>query len=191
MTTTTAETAHADAGLMSASEYARLPDRGVPTELVQGRVVEMNVPAPRQGQICARIDRIVGIYAEQHDLGHVVVNDSGILTKRDPDTVRGADIAFYSYALVPRGPLPQGYLDVVPELVFEVRSPTDRWAKVHAKVSEYLQAGVRVVCVLDQVSERAFGYRDDEPPQALQPDDELRVPDVLGDFRTPVRRFFD
>jgi hypothetical protein len=45
--------------------------------------------------------------------------------------------------------------------------------------------------VLDQVSERTFVYRDDEPPQTLQPDDELHLPDVLGDFRAPVRRFFE
>src|SRR5438552_2349446 len=138
--------------LLSAEQYLQLPDRGVPTELVRGRVVEMNVPAPRHGQICSKVDRIVGNYAEEHGLGHVVTNDSGVLTEHDPDTVRGADVAFYSYSRVPRGKLSSGYLDTVPELVFEVRSPTDRWRKVLAKVLEYLEAGVSVVCVLDQVS---------------------------------------
>jgi Uma2 family endonuclease len=100
-------------------------------------------------------------------------------------------VAFYSYQRVPRGPLPRGYLSVVPELVFEVRSPFDRWPGVLAKVSEYLDAGVSVVCVLDQVSETAMVFRTEEFPQTLEGDDELHLPDVLGEFRVAVRRFFE
>jgi Uma2 family endonuclease len=177
--------------LLTAEEYVKLPDRRVPTELVRGRVIEMNVPAPRHGQICSKVDRIVGNYADEHELGQIVVNDSGVITQHDPDTVRGADAAFYSYVRVPRGPLPPGYLDVVPELVFEVRSPTDRWPRPFAKAGEYLEAGVTVVCILDQMSERVLVCRAEELPRILHGDDELHLPDILGDFRVPVRRFFE
>jgi Uma2 family endonuclease len=118
--------------LLTAQEYLQLPDGGVPTELVRGKVVEMNVPTPRHGQICAKVARIVGHYADEHGLGHLLTNDSGVLTERDPDTVRGADVAFYSCARVPRGKIPPGYLDAVPELVFEIRSPTDKWRRALA-----------------------------------------------------------
>jgi Uma2 family endonuclease len=181
----------ATVSLLTAEEYARLPDRGVPTELVRGKVVTMNVPAPRHGQICSKIDRLVGNHADQRGLGHVVVNDSGVVTQRDPDTVRGADVAFYSFGRVPRGPFPAGYPNVVPELVFEVRSPTDRWSRLLGKVSEYLDTGVTVVCVLDQQSETVHVYRNDDLPRTLHGEDELTLPDVLGDFRVVVSRFFE
>jgi Uma2 family endonuclease len=177
--------------LLTAQEYLQLPDRGIPTELIRGRVVEMNVPAPRHGQICCKIARLLGNYADEHDLGHVVVNDSGILTEHDPDTVRGADVAFYSFLRVPRGKFPPGYPTVVPEVVFEVRSPTDRWSKLLAKVLEYLEAGVSIVCILDQVSETVQIHREEELPQTLHNSDELHLPDVLGDFRVSVQRFFE
>ncbi|HTU92140.1 MAG TPA: hypothetical protein VMF69_18810 [Gemmataceae bacterium] len=45
--------------LLSAAEYAQLLDRGLPTELVRGRVVELNVPAPRHGEICANITSLI------------------------------------------------------------------------------------------------------------------------------------
>ena len=151
----------------------------------------MNVPAPRHGQICSKIDRLVGNHADQHQLGHVVANDSGVIIERGPDTVRGPDVAFYSYSRVPPGPLPEGYLDVVPELTFEVRSPTDRWSRILGKVSEFLDAGVTVVCVLDQVSETVQVYRIDELPRTLHNSDELHLPDILGDFRVAVQRFFE
>jgi Uma2 family endonuclease len=177
--------------LLTAQEYARLPDAGVATELVRGKVVPMTVPSPRHGQICSKIDRLVGNYAETAGLGHVVVNDSGVVTERDPDTVRGADVSFYSFARVPPGPFPSGYLAVVPELIFEVRSPTNRWPRVLAKVSDFLEAEISIVCVLDQVSETLQVYRSEELPRTLHGDDELYLPDVLGDFRVAVRRFFE
>jgi Uma2 family endonuclease len=177
--------------LLTSAEYAKLPDRGIPTELVRGRVVEMNVPAPRHGEICANITTLINPYVRSQGMGRIVSNDGGILTEREPDTVRGGDVAFYSYNRVPQGPLPAGYLDVVPELVFEVRSPTERWSRLITKAGEYLEASVAVVCLLDQVSETVQVYRADELPRTLHADDELHLPDILGELRVPVRRFFE
>jgi Uma2 family endonuclease len=177
--------------LLSAAEYALLPDRGIPTELVRGRVVEMNVPAPRHGEICANVTTLINPHVRGQGMGRIVSIDGGIRTERDPDTVRGGDVAYYSYARVPQGPLPAGYLDVVPELVFEVRSPTERWSRLITKAGEYLEAGVTVVCLLDPVSETVQVYRADELPRTLHADDELDLPDVLGALRVPVRRFFE
>ena len=177
--------------LLTAEEYVQLPDRGAPTELVRGRVVEMNVPAPRHGEICVNIILLLGPHVRANNRGRLVSNDSGILTGRDPDTVRGGDVAFYSYSRIPPGPLSPGYLDVAPEVVFEVRSPTDRWRNVLAKVLEYFEAGVSVVCVLDQVSETLQIHRDEELPRTLHNSDEFHLPDLLGDIRVPVQRFFE
>ena len=75
----------------------------------------MNVPFPRHGQICTKIIRLLGNHVEEQKLGHVVANDSGVVTERGPDTVRGADVAYYSYRRVPPGPFPQrNYLTAVP-----------------------------------------------------------------------------
>jgi len=178
-------------GLLTAEEYRLLPDNGRPTELVRGRLVEMNMPSPRHGYYCGNIAGIVRAHVKEHDLGRVMTNDTGIITGRDPDTVRGADVVFYSYTRLPRGAVPDGYLPVSLEVVFEVRSPTDRWAKIMVKVGEYLDPGVVVVCVLDPQSETLTVYRDDELPRVLAAEDELTLPDLLGDFRVPVRHFLE
>src|SRR5438132_6290556 len=115
------ETASAAQRLVTAEEFGRLPDAGRITELVRGEVVEVNMPYPRHGQICARIAYLIQRFLEDHPLGHVITNDSGVVTVRGQDTVRGADVAYYSFSRVPPGPLPRGqYLAVVPELLFEV-----------------------------------------------------------------------
>jgi Uma2 family endonuclease len=190
-TTPTGGTAMATAtDLLTAEEFGSRPDPGYPEELVQGRIVTMPPPTPRHGQICGESYYLLRGYVEQHDLGHVLCNDSGVITERDPDTVRGADISFYSYAKVPKGKIRKGYLDVVPDLVVEVRSADDRWGDILAKVHEYLDAGVGVVIVLDPEPEGAYLFRSDQPPRQLGPDEELTVPELLGDFRVAVRRFF-
>jgi Uma2 family endonuclease len=119
--------------LLTAEEFLLLPDDDRPKELVRGKVVYMGVPWPRHGQICAQIIWLLGNFTEERCLGHVVSNNSGVRAERGPDTVRGPDIAFYSYTRVPPGPFPPGYLPAAPELVFEVRSHTDRWPAVLVK----------------------------------------------------------
>jgi Uma2 family endonuclease len=177
--------------LLTAEEYAALPDDGRPTELVRGVVVAMNLPTPRHGEICAQVVFLLKQFLLTHPVGRVVSNDSGVITERDPDTVRGPDVAFYSYVRVPQGPLPRGYLHVVPELAFEVRSTGDRWREIHEKIGEFLAAGVTLVCVLDQQTTTAHVYHADEPPREVRRNEELTLPEVLPDFRVPVQHFFE
>jgi Uma2 family endonuclease len=167
--------------LLTAEQYSVLPDRGAPTELVRGRIIPLNPPTPEHGLICSRLVRIVAGYVEERDIGRVTCNDAGIVTERGPDTVRGADVAFYSYQRWPRGSVPQGYLAVLPELVFEVRSRTDRWSRVLARVTEYLEAGVDLVCVLDPITRTARVYRCEHPETVFTTDENLIFPEILGE----------
>ena len=56
-------------------------------------------------KICARVVRIIGNFADEHNLGHVVSNDSGVV--EPPRHGAGGDVAFYSYSRVPPGPFPR------------------------------------------------------------------------------------
>lgn len=177
--------------LMTAEEFARLPNAGVVRELVRGEVVELNQPYPRHGQICVRIARLIGNHAESNALGHVIRNDSGIVTERDPDTVRGGDVWFVSYKKVPPGPLPQSYVNVVPDLVFELNSPTDRWGRILRKVGEYLEVGIPAVCVVDPDEEVVVVYHADRPEVILSGDDLVAFPEQLPGFEVAARCFFE
>lgn len=177
--------------LLTIEEYALLPDDGFATELVRGRIVEMPPAKPRHGRVCALTTVTLTHFAEERDRGQVFSNDTGIITRRNPDSLRGADVAFYSYVRLPKGPIPEGYLQVAPEAVFEVKSPDDRWKDILEKVSEYLAAGVLVVCVLDPAESLAYVYRADGAPQTFSGDQVLELPEPLAEFRVPVSRFFE
>jgi Uma2 family endonuclease len=181
----------ADPPLLTAEQYGRLPSDDY-SELVKGRIVRMTPNYPYHGYVCCEMLFRLRQFLEQHSLGRVFSNDSGVITERDPDTVRGADLAYYSFGRLPPGEIPQGdYFAVLPELVVEVRSPSDRWRKVIVKVGEYLTAGVTAVLVLDPQTKSAQVYRDEGLPQTFGPDDTLTLPDVLPGFEVVVRRVFE
>lgn len=176
--------------LLTAEEYARLPDNGVPTELERGRIVTMNVPNFPHGWLCARIAKLLAIYVDDRELGYVLGNDSGMITERDPDTVRGPGVSFFSYARIPKGAAPSGYPEVAPEVVFEVRSPNDRWSKILRRVSEFLAAGVLVVYVVDPKKKTVTAFDADQPGRTLADNDELTFPEPLTDLRISLRQLF-
>jgi Uma2 family endonuclease len=183
--TTTAAT------LLTAEEFRQLPDNGRPVELVEGVVVEMSLPTPRHGEICVNVSYLLRRFLEDHPLGRVVSNDAAVITQRGPDTVRGPDVAFYSYEQVPRGPLPIGYIDVPPAFAVEVRSRSDRWPAIQRKVGEYLTTDVALVCVLDEETATAYLHPIDRPPRTVAAEGELDLSEVLPGFRVPLRRFFE
>ena len=177
--------------LLTAEDYLKTPDLDRPTELVRGVIVMMPPPFPRHGQVCMTAAFLMKQYVDEHDLGHVLTNDSAVITQRAPDTVRGADVAFYSYDRIPKGKLGYEYLPQPPNVVFEVLSKEDRWSKVNKKVGEYLEVGVDAVCVLDPKKEQLHLHLNDVPPVMLAGDDELSLPAPLDAFRIAVSKFFE
>lgn len=176
--------------LLTAEQYAELPDDGRFTELVKGKVVDMPSPKPEHGYYCLNIGSLLREHVRSKDLGRVVSNDSGVVTAHGPDTVRGPDVAYYSYERVPKGPLPKGYWPA-PELVFEVRSPSDRLSDMYGKVGEYLNAGVKVVCLVDPDKATVIVYPGEEFHRMLGATDDLTLPEVLPEFHVPVRQLFE
>ncbi len=84
--------------LVSAEVFARMPQRedGTLLELVEGVIITMPPPSFAHGVCCNRIGRKVGNFVEDHSLGFVTNNDSGVIVARNPDTVRSPDVAFWS-----------------------------------------------------------------------------------------------
>jgi Uma2 family endonuclease len=177
--------------LLTAEEFAARPDPGYPEELVRGRIEVSPLPNARHGQVCNRVGRLLGNLAEEHELGHVLNNDAGVVTERGPDSVRGPDVAFYSYGKLPRGRLPSTYPDVVPDAVFEVLSPSDRWPRITKKVAEYLNVGIAFVAVLDPERDTISIYSADDPVRTLSEADDLILPASFGHLRIAVRSFFE
>src|SRR6266436_3355098 len=102
--------------LMTAEDLQKpgVPERA---DLVRGVLVVQEPPGFRHGEITVRLTIALGTYVDTHHLGRVVAGDAGFKLQSDPDTVRGADIAFVSWERMPQqspvgfpplGPRPSG-----------------------------------------------------------------------------------
>jgi Uma2 family endonuclease len=172
-------------------------------ELVQGRVhdpnasredgelQEVTVPWQSHGFICALIARLIGNFVSENRLGRVTSNDSWIRTGVNPDSLRGPDVYYFSYERLPPGKIPQGLLPVNPDLVVEVRSPSDSWTEMFTKVVEYLRAGIRAVVILDEETVTASVYRPQALQQTFHAADTLTVPEILPGFSVLVGTLFE
>ncbi|HEY2911493.1 MAG TPA: Uma2 family endonuclease [Gemmataceae bacterium] len=127
-----------DPPLMTAEEFVRLHGDESRVELVKGRFVRYPMPGAIHGQVCGTAYAIIRDFVKPRELGRAMTNDTFIRTNKDPDSHRGADICFISYELLPKEQkLPKGPLEIAPELVIEVRSPSDRQSDIQIKMWEY------------------------------------------------------
>jgi Uma2 family endonuclease len=180
---------------MTADEFG-LRYSGARVEYVNGEVEEIPMAGGMHGKVCYRAAMVIGGFVDSNALGHMFINDTFVRVpvKDDPQRVYGADVCFVSYARLARdAKVAPGVIPVCPELVIEVRSPSDTWAQVFRKVGDYLEAGVSVVVVLDPDTRTASAYRNDgtNPQQIFTAADTLTLPDVLPGFAVPVARLFE
>jgi len=191
MATATSTAPVPTAPLMTAEEFLahHVHERGV--ELVRGRLVRLPVPGGQHGEVCLNAGAIIREFVKRLGLGRVLSNDTFTRTHDEPASFRGADICFISYSRLPKDQkTPIGAVSS-PDLVVEVRSPTDRLKTLSDKAYEYLDAGVAVVVLLVPETETAAIFRPESLPVPVAADAELTLPDVLPGFAVPLRAFFE
>jgi len=174
--------------LITAEELLALPEQpGVSYELVRG---ELRCAAPAvalAGVAAARAVARVGGFVEQHNLGVCGTAESGFKLAANPDTVRAPDLWFVRAERVPADGIPETFWPGAPDLAVEILSPSDRFTAVIEKVYDYLNAGSRLVWVIDPRGRSAAVFRPGEPPQLIREDGVLDGADLLPGFSLPLR----
>lgn len=159
--------------------HVNLPDQR--TELVRGVLVVREKAGFRHGAVTMRLAKGIADQVDARGLGLVLAADTGFKLATDPDTVRAPDIAFIRRDRLP-DPEPLGYLDLAPDLAVEVLSPGDRPGEVLAKVADWLDAGTRLVWVVDPTRRLVRVYRADGSQSVVAENDVLDGEDVLPGF---------
>ncbi len=170
---------------ITADELLRMSIPNKHVELVRGALVVREPAGGRHGWVTVRLTAPLAAFVQANDLGHVYAAETGFKLATQPDTVLAPDIAFISRERFP-DPVPLGYPPLAPDLVVEVVSPSDRPGEVVTKVADWLNAGTRLVWVLDPEERRAVAYRPAGIPTRLTVDDVLNGEDVVPGFSVPL-----
>ena len=106
---------------------------------------------------------------------------------------RRPEVAFVSYECWPRQrPVPHAEAwEVVPNLVVEVISPTDKGKDILDKVAEYFRIGVECVWVIFISQTQVYMYESPTQVRILTRADELYGEPVLPHFRLPLTALFE
>ena len=92
--------------IITGEDLAAMGDIG-PYELVEGRLVPMTPTGDEHGGYQGNFYYAIRSFANAHKLGKVRVGEIGIYTRRNPDTVRAADVYFVSNERYAQKKVPQ------------------------------------------------------------------------------------
>jgi Uma2 family endonuclease len=151
----------------------------------------MSPTNPEHGRIEANIAGAIGAFVRTQNLGVVMTGEVGIFTRRNPDRIRAADVAFISHAQYERRTKTRGFLDVAPELVVEILSPENAHIDMAQKVREYLAIGVALVLVVDPVTLTIAAHGAQAPVVRYGRGEAVPCDDALPGFVLPVAAVFD
>jgi Uma2 family endonuclease len=130
------------ARLLTAADLVRLPTESaagtVRYELDDGRLVTTAPPGEIHGAAESVLVGELFNQGQRAGYGRVRSGDVGILLRRSPDRVVGADVVFISTASLASRRSPEGYLLTLPELLVEIVSKNDTSTEVAAKVQGLL-----------------------------------------------------
>jgi Uma2 family endonuclease len=186
----------ASGSALSLQDLEQLPRDGRRWDIVFGRVIEMPPAWPESSRVAIQLAFHLESFRRQRGLDCVVFgSDAGFLLSEraepgEPPTLVSPDASVVQRARLPVDK-PPGFWLVVPDLAVEVVSPSDRWRDVEDKIQAYVQAGVRLLWVLDPRTQSATIYAPGRPPRTLRaPDDVLDGGEVLPGFQVALRELF-
>lgn len=176
---------------VSVAEFLALPN-DKDFELVNGQLVEHRMGF-ESSHIALHLSVLLYLYNQSHRLGWVQGSDCGYtLPLAEEPTVRKPDVSFVSFQRLPAaGGFPTGYPTLAPDLAAEVLSPNDLASEVEAKIEDYLQAGVKLIWIINPPTRSAQILRQDGTVARLVESDSLDGEDVLPGFTCRLGSLFE
>jgi len=170
------------------ADLLRTPRDGQKYELVDGQI-RVSPAGSRHGRVCMQLGARIHAFVEERQLGYAFESSTGF--RLPGGNVRVPDVSFVARGRFPGEQLPEGFPDLPPDLAIEVLSPDDHSRDVLDKVGEYLEAGVRLVWVIDPKRRTAVVHRSLTDVRKLGPEDWLEGEDVMPGFRCQLADVLD
>jgi Uma2 family endonuclease len=157
-------------------------------ELVDGVLVEKTM-GYYESYIAATLIRLLGNFVVAHDLGIVAGADS--MMRLAPGLVRIPDVSFVSWEKLPERRLPrQAIPDLVPDLAVEVLSEGNALREMSRKLDEYFSLGVRLVWLINSMTESTEVYTSRHQSTVLDKSATLEGGMILPGFTLPLSTLY-
>ncbi len=151
-------------------------------ELVDGNILVMGPSDFVSEEIGAELIRLLGNWIRPRKLGRVTGSSAGfILPSLEPETekrnLRAPDVSYVRADRLKKSQ--RDFVELVPDLMVEIRSKSDRLKPLIEKIELFLQLGSTVGILIDPDKLTLTVYRLNQEPIILQNNDKLTLPDLL------------
>lgn len=151
-------------------------------ELVDGRITVMSPSGYESDEVAARVIGKLFPHVDANQLGRVTASGAGFTLPNS--NTRAPDVSFVRAERLRRSP--QSFAELAPDLVVEVKSPSDSLPQLRSKIDDFLSQGTLVGILINPEQRWLEIRRSAQEPVTLQDGDRLTVPDLLPDWSVAV-----
>ncbi|MCU0544415.1 MAG: Uma2 family endonuclease [Oscillatoriaceae cyanobacterium Prado104] len=151
-------------------------------ELEDGRLSIVGPSDIVSSEITSILIRLLGNWVYPRRLGRVFDSAGGFIM---PDTnVKAPDVSFVRAARLRQSP--RYFAELVPDLVVEIKSQSDRIKPLETKVLKFIELGAIVGILIDPDEETVTIYRSTGEPTVLGNGDILTLPELFPGWELPI-----
>ncbi|MXZ00683.1 Uma2 family endonuclease [Candidatus Poribacteria bacterium] len=155
-------------------------------EYFNGALIPIAPTTMEHGEISMNLSLLLGLHVRENQLGRLYM--AGTDFKFGNRLVK-PDVAFVSTARLPGNR--RGIFSIAPDLAVEVVAPTDIQYRIIEKAFAYLEAGTRMVWIIEPVGRTVTVYRSQTDIKVLTYEDTLTGEDVVEGFSCQVAQLFE
>ncbi|PSO85558.1 MAG: Uma2 family endonuclease [Cyanobacteria bacterium QS_3_48_167] len=132
---------------LNLEEFLALPDNDTACELIEGKVVPKVSPKRFHSKVTGALFILLSHWCQNR--GEVGIEWAVTLKRRGKDWVPVPDLSYISYERLPKDRLRDEACPVSPELTIEIILPEQTFGQLAEKATDYLDAGVLRVWIVD------------------------------------------
>ncbi|MGG6263381.1 Uma2 family endonuclease [Leptolyngbya sp. AN03gr2] len=151
-------------------------------ELIDGEVVIMSPSGYESDEVASEFSAQLRNWVRPRKLGRVTGAGAGFVLP-DSDT-RAPDVSFVQAERLRRSP--QSFAELAPDLMVEVKSPSDSIKALRAKIDQFLAQGSRVGILIHPGQRWIEVRRSNMEPVTLKDGDVLTLPDLLPGWEVQI-----
>lgn len=172
---------------LTLEEFLALPFGDITYELVDGEARPKMSPKRFHSRLTVALCQLLTQWCQNH--GEVGIEWAVTLKRNGRDWVPIPDLLYISYTRLPTDVLEDEACPIPPELVIEIISPDQTFGEMSEKATDYLNAGVLRVWVIDAKAKSVTIFYPDAPPQTKRGEVSLADSLLEGLQLTPQQIF--
>ena len=153
-------------------------------ELVDGRIIVMGPSDVTSSEVGARLITFLNIWVLPRKLGCVYDSSGGFILPNETTDLRAPDVSFVRAERIKHSP--RSFAELIPDLVVEIKSKSDRIKPIKEKIQAFLALGSEVGILIDPDKETVTIYRRTGEPTALTNSDVITIPELFPGWELSV-----